>query len=95
MYKHYSQSNKEGVTGIDGAIRKYGKNNFSVEVLEECQENLLDERERYYIKYYNSYNEGYNLTLGGQDGIGSLKNFNIEEVKNALEHGGNIKYMVS
>lgn len=47
------------------AIRKYGLENFSFEVLEECKVEELNEKEVYYIKLYNSFFEGYNLTLGG------------------------------
>jgi hypothetical protein len=47
-------------------FKKYGIDNFSFGVLEECTLDKLDEREIYWIKYYNSYNDGYNLTLGGQ-----------------------------
>lgn len=51
------------------AIAKYGKDAFTFEVLEECSQNQLNEREQYWIKYYNSYGEnGYNLTMGG-DGM--------------------------
>lgn len=88
MYKHYSRANQDDITGIDAAIKKYGKENFSVETLEECEEEKLDERERYYINLFSSYDNGYNLTLGGQDGIGSLKTFSIEEVETALQKGG-------
>lgn len=91
MYKHYSRANQNDITGIDAAIKKYGKENFSVETLEECEEDKLDERERYYINLFSSYDNGYNLTLGGQDGVGSLKMFDVEEVKNALQESGNIK----
>lgn len=55
---------------IHQALRKYGINNFSFEVIEECPPELLNEREIFWIKEYNSYNEGYNMTLGGE---GSLK----------------------
>lgn len=48
------------------AMAKYGLNNFIIEELEEVKNNkLLDEREKYWINYYNSYNEGYNATYGG------------------------------
>ena len=66
MYKHYSRANCDDATGIDGAIRKYGKENFSVEVVCNCSELELDRKEQEYIAYYDSYNNGYNLTLGGQ-----------------------------
>lgn len=45
------------------AIRKYGVNNFIIEVVEETKD--VNEREQYWINYYNSYKEGYNATLGG------------------------------
>lgn len=66
MYKHYSQANSEGATGIDGAIRKYGKDNFQIEIICECPEGELDTKEQEYIALYNSYEGGYNLSIGGQ-----------------------------
>lgn len=47
------------------AIRKYGLENFSFEILEICSENLLNEKEKYYVKYFDSYNNGYNQDEGG------------------------------
>ena len=91
MSKHYSHSRVENVTGIDAAIKKYGKENFDIDIVEECPQGLLDEKERYYINYYNSYNEGYNLTLGGQDGLGTKKVFDVEIVKEKLKQYKTIK----
>ena len=48
------------------AMRKYGVEHFSIEILEECEDNLLNEKEQYWIKKLNSYNNGYNETLGGE-----------------------------
>lgn len=50
---------------IHKAINKYGLENFSFVVLEECNIEELDEREIYWISYYNSYYNGYNCTKGG------------------------------
>lgn len=50
------------------AFEKYGIENFSFEVIEECLPELLDERERYWIAEYHSYGEGYNLNPGGKGG---------------------------
>lgn len=47
------------------AIRKYGKENFVIEEIEQCNNNIINEREQYWINYYDSYNNGYNATLGG------------------------------
>ena len=53
---------------IKNAIKKYGKNNFTIELIEEVETDKLDEREVYWISYYDSYNKGYNCTIGGQNG---------------------------
>ena len=47
------------------ALKKYGWDNFTHEILEVCDENNVDERERYYIEFYDSINNGYNLESGG------------------------------
>lgn len=47
------------------AIRKYGEESFSVEAVESVPAEQLNERELYWINYYDSYNSGYNMTLGG------------------------------
>lgn len=48
------------------ALAKYGKENFKYEVLEECDESELDEKERYYIE---KLKPEYNVTNGGQDSL--------------------------
>lgn len=48
------------------ALRKYGIDNFEVEILEFCSTEQLDEKEIYYIKKYDSFHHGYNSTEGGQ-----------------------------
>jgi len=50
---------------IKRAIHKYGKENFIIEEIEKCNQELLNEREKYWISFYNSYENGYNSTLGG------------------------------
>lgn len=52
---------------IDAAIQQLGKEHFKIEVIEECSEEEVDDKEIYWIKFYNSYEEGYNVTLGGRD----------------------------
>ena len=49
----------------DKAMKKYGRDNFSFSIIEECDENQLRDKEIYWIVYYDSYNKGYNATLGG------------------------------
>ena len=46
------------------AMNKYGLDNFKFEIIEETDS--PEEREIYWISFYNSYgNKGYNATLGG------------------------------
>ena len=52
------------------AINKYGTDNFFIETIEEVDNDKLNEREKYWIRYYNSFIHfenaaGYNATLGG------------------------------
>ena len=47
------------------AFRKYGLRNFKFEVLEECSVSQLDEKEIYYIAFYDTYYNGYNQDKGG------------------------------
>lgn len=52
------------------ALRKYGKEAFSVEEIEECSNDDLDTREKYWILYYHSNKDGYNIDLGGKGNKG-------------------------
>lgn len=47
------------------AMRKYGVENFIIDIVEECSYEIENEREIYWIAYYNSYHNGYNATHGG------------------------------
>lgn len=64
-HKYYTYSTK---TQLQCAFAKYGISNFLFEVIEECDVEDLDEREKFWISYYNSYENGYNMTMGGQEG---------------------------
>lgn len=65
------------------AIKKYGEDNFSLHVLEECADKFASEREMWYIEQLETYAHGYNATVGG-DG---KQLFNHEVIKAQLEAG--------
>lgn len=72
------------------SIRKYGLENFSFFVLEECSKEVLNEKEIYWISYYDSSNpeKGYNLTLGGSNAATYCPKLNKEkadQIKSFLE----------
>jgi len=56
----------DGKPGIGKAIQKYGWENFSAEILEICSIDMIDLREKFWIKVYDCIApNGYNLTDGG------------------------------
>lgn len=61
------------------AILKYGKEHFYYEVLEECDEKNINKREQYYIKFFNTIENGYNITYGG-DGESQVDFQEIEKL---------------
>lgn len=74
---------------IDELIQDLGKKNFSFEIIEECELEVLDEREKYWIKYYNSFYEGYNKTKGGAGDFYGNPKLTIDDVKRIRESYNN------
>lgn len=71
------------------ALRYYGLINFEYEKLEEVDEDKLDEREIYWIRYYDSKNHGYNTLKGGQP---KLKEITKTKKELGLYFGGNVRF---
>lgn len=75
-YEHLYYAEQKGTSeksyAIQKAIKKYGKENFDFSLVEEAPNSQLGEKERYYIKKYDTYignGKGYNMTLGGEGTI--------------------------
>ena len=69
------------------AIRKYGLHNFTFEVLEQCAEEELNDKEINYIAQYKSHGPaGYNQDNGGnQAKHGILTRQEVDEIKQYLK----------
>lgn len=67
-------------------FKKFGIENFSFEVLEECDESLIYEREQYYISILNP---SYNKTIGGKGNYGHIHS---EETKSILSKKSKIQW---
>ena len=93
FYQHCATKCSQAVLNmvIHKAITKYGKSNFTIEVIEEVESANLNDRERYWIRYYDSYNNGYNSTEGGQDGIKLFKNLDIESIVREYKSGKSLR----
>ena len=67
------------------AIEKYGMDNFKVIILLKCPAEQLNEKEVEFIKYYDSKNNGYNISDGGVGNSGwKRKPEQIEKQKHSL-----------
>ena len=73
IYKRWNDHCKCGL-GIDTppgnklykAMQEYGLENFTFELLEECSNSELDEKEAYFIKFYQADTYGFNGTKGNK-----------------------------
>lgn len=79
------------------AIRKYGIENFSFEILEECNMSELDDKEIYYIAKYNTHSKfGYNQDNGGNQASHYVKlsdelvDLIIQRLKTSLDNSEDI-----
>ena len=75
--RYMTHKRGDGDTKFCRAIRKYGFENFTYDVIftidNEDRKRIkekLDFMERYYIRKYNSFKNGYNMTLGGDSASG-------------------------
>lgn len=90
-FSNYSKSIE-----FKNAISKYGAENFDYEILEsDVPEDLLDERERYWISFYHTYVgdplcHGYNMTVGGNNGEGRVCRAETKEKTSQSLKGHNI-----
>jgi group I intron endonuclease len=69
---HKRFSKKQNNYKFYNAIRKYGWDNFEWEVIYQSKDDrhTLNTMENFFIIEYNSFNNGYNSTLGGDGTIG-------------------------
>lgn len=72
---------------LHNAIRKYGWNNFTKEIICECSDNIVDSFELAYQKIWKSHytQNGYNIVIGGQ---GFRKHSEESNQKNREAHLG-------
>lgn len=94
-FQEHIQDSRKGYINrpLYKAMSKYGVEHFSIQLIETTEN--LEDREQYWIQYYDSYNNGYNATLGG-DGRSYinydfiinlfLKGYNITEIANQTKH---------
>jgi group I intron endonuclease len=78
---------------LKDAIKKYGLQNFKKEIVEYCESyDYMNEREKFWIEYYQSINPtvGYNISTGGDGGDNFTNHLNKEEYRNKLSRASSI-----
>ena len=75
------------------SIRKYGVKSFSIELIQECDLNIIYEIEKKYITELDTYDNGLNSTFGGEGCLGYVHSPEIrkkisEGTKNGNSHKG-------
>lgn len=86
------------------AFNKYGIENFSIELIEECEISILNAKEIYWIGYYHTYTSGYNATYGGdgnclydykkiEDML--INNFSTKEICETIQCDRRVVYQVA
>lgn len=97
-YKPHEKENKN--RHFWNAICQYGWDDFTHEILEtELSVDEANEREKYYIQKYDSYNNGYNSTLGGEGRLGNKQSLETRKkmsrtrtgMKHSKEHNEHIR----
>lgn len=75
------------------AIRKYGPENFTWEIIAEgiCLPEMLDKLEKHFIQLYHTFEKGYNMTFGGGS-ISGFKHSKESKRKMSETHKGKNNY---
>ena len=58
---------------------KYGEKNFDFKIIKACKPLYLNRFEKIYINIYDTYNNGYNMTTGGD-----INPMNMPEIRNKI-----------
>ena len=67
--ERFAPSSVKDSVGLKRAIVKYGQENMQTDIIEDNIlpiPDLVDEREIYWIAYFDDFHNGYNQTIGGE-----------------------------
>jgi group I intron endonuclease len=90
LYRCFNTNNN---SKLYNSIRKYGQENFTIELIEECDLNVIYEKEKNFIEFYDSYKNGLNSTIGGEGCLGYTHSQEVRKkisdvIKNGKSHKG-------
>lgn len=96
--KHINHDSADADYPLYRAFKKYGVDNFHFEIIETCNVDELNDREIYWIEYYDTFKNGYNQTMGGQGlkGCGSKLTIDqVEEISELLRQHNLFQYQIA
>lgn len=79
----YRRLSISGQVKLYNSLVKHGFDKHVFEVIEECSEDILHEREIYWIKHFNCIKEGLNIRLGNR--TGALMDSTKQKISKALK----------
>jgi group I intron endonuclease len=94
QHKNSCSRNKYKNVKFYNAIKKYGWENFIWGIIEEGNIDIWNTSEIYWIEHYNTYEDGYNLTEGGNNRIvyePKCKEFELVSPDGTIFKGKNIR----
>ena len=70
-FEGYKKLRCKGQPKLHSSFKKHGVYNHAFEIIEECIQDLLNEREVHWVEHFNTFNteHGMNLTSGGEHAI--------------------------
>lgn len=88
------RNNKHRNSYFQNAFNKYGEENFEFSILEICEEDVLNEREEYYINKYNTLNKKFGYNLMENDGNNN-RHSEETKLKMSKSHSGKKKTLLT
>ena len=86
IHKYKLRSNNSDNRHLQYSWNKYGESAFDFLIVELCPVDKLDEKEAYWISYYNSIENGYNIRAGGNSSRGwKMSEEGKKNISNALK----------
>ena len=80
LHKSYLLNNHHENIHLQRAWNRYGEENFKFEVIEECEESKLTEKEQYWIDYYGGLNSNNNYNLRDASSVGKMSNISRQKM---------------
>lgn len=92
-YEKLRTNNHKGYPVLQNSVNKHGIENFEFEILEICSKDIILEREKYWIEFLNSIENGYNLNPNPTESLFANKDIRAKAAKTLKERykSGKIK----